>query len=83
MAKNAGVPIIGKQSGGGACIVGAYADANGSTFNTSSPMQMCYYDENDKLVNDDAGVPVDYELAEDSWYDLAKLNTFVKGLKNS
>jgi hypothetical protein len=34
-------------------------------------------------VNDDSGIPVDYALSEDSWYDLEKLNTFVSGLKNA
>lgn len=82
IAHIAGVKMIGKQSGGGACSVGGYADAMGSIYTSSSPLQIGYRDEQGKFVNDDAGVPVDYPLAEDSWYDLVKLNTFVKGLVN-
>jgi hypothetical protein len=83
MAHMAGVKLIGKRSGGGACPVAAFADACGSVYNTSSPVQIGYYDNNGQFVNDDSGIPVDYALSEDSWYDLEKLNTFVSGLKNA
>ena len=82
MAHDAGVKLIGKRSGGGACSVGTYVDGSGSIYNTSSPLQIGYLDEDGNFTHDDDGVPVDYELSEDSWYDLKKLDAFVSGLKN-
>ena len=82
VAKMAGVKIIGMQGGGGACSVTSYTDANGSVYTSSSPLQSGYYDEKGDFVHDDAGVPVDYPLDKDSWYDLTKLNDFVKTLAN-
>ena len=41
-----------------------------------------YHDDEGVLRNNDAGVPVDYELEKGSWYDLTKLNEFVSGLSN-
>lgn len=83
IAHLAGVKIIGKQSGGGACPVATFTDAVGSTYNSSSPMQIGYLDGEMKFVNNDAGVPVDYELDKESWYDMTKLNAFVSGLTNN
>ena len=82
VAHNCGVKIIGAQGGGGACPVGNYSDACGSNYNVSSPMQTLYRDAEGNLVNNDEGVPVDYPLAKDSWYDLVKLNQFVSNLSN-
>lgn len=82
VAHDAGVKIIGKQSGGGACSVTCFADACGSLYNTSSCGQSMYHDDEGVLRNNDAGVPVDYELEKGSWYDLTKLNEFVSGLSN-
>lgn len=82
MAHDAGVKIIGKQSGGGACTVGNYSDACGTSYNVSSTLQTLYRDSEGKLVHNDAGVPVDYPLAKEVWYDLPKLDTFVSSLVN-
>lgn len=69
--------------GGGAYPVTTFTDAVGSIYNSSSPMQTGYLDEEMKFVNNDAGVPIDYELDEDSRYDMTKLNAFVSGLTDS
>ncbi|MBQ2070565.1 MAG: hypothetical protein II467_06525 [Bacilli bacterium] len=82
IAHDAGVKLIGEKGGGGACTVGGFADASGSIYNSSSPAQSCYHDKDDKLINNDDGVPVDYPLDRDSWYDLVKLNEFVSNLSN-
>ena len=81
IAKNSGVKLIGKKSGGGGCSVGVFTDACGSIYNTSSS-QKCQLKVGDKLQGVDSGVDVDYPLESDSWYDLAKLDTFVSGLAN-
>ena len=80
VAKNSGIKIIGKRSGGGACPIGGYSDGSGSTYTTSMPEQICLND-NGTLTHNDAGVPVDYELNSDSWYDLAKLDVFLKRIQ--
>ena len=83
MAKTAGVTIIGQQSGGGACAVKTYSDGCGSIFNTSNQNQIVYKDPDGNYINNDQGIPVDYELTQDNWYDLAKLNAFVNSLVNN
>lgn len=83
MARIAGTKIIGEQSGGGACAVTAYSDGCGSIFNTSNQYQISYKDPNGNYINNDAGIPVDYELGKESWYDLVALNQFVNSVVNN
>ena len=80
MARIAGVKIIGKQSGGGACAVTSYSDGCGSLFNTSNQFQISYQDPNGNYIHNDSGIPVDYELDKESWYDLPALNAFINTL---
>ena len=82
MARTSGVKTIGMNSGGGACSVCYYSDGSGSLYSTSSPLQIGTLDGEGKFVNDDAGISADYTLEKDSWFDLGKLDTFVKGLPN-
>ncbi|MCR5348096.1 MAG: hypothetical protein K6E59_00580 [Bacilli bacterium] len=79
VAKSAGVKIIGKKSGGGACSVGAFSDGCGSVYNISSP-QRTLYKVGDSFAHIDAGVPLDHELDSASWYNLDALNTFLNNL---
>ena len=79
MAKIAGIDIIGVQCGGGACNVAGFTDACGSIYTLSAPQQIGYLDENGNFVNDDAGIPVKYEVPKESWYDLTKLNSAIQG----
>ena len=79
-AKNAGVKIIGKRDFGGGCGMVTYADACGFVFNASEA-RLCLYKDNDgNLVSSDHGVPVDYELDPEYWYDFEKLNAFLASL---
>jgi hypothetical protein len=82
MAKDAGVKIIGEQSGGGVSPVGVYFDALGSTFNISNHMDMLYKKDGVYTQNDD-GIPLDRAFPFDSgnWYDPNAVNTFIKGLQ--
>ena len=77
-AKDLGVKIIGKKSGGGACSVGAFSDGFGSFFNISSA-QINGTMENGSFKHFDGGLPVDHELDPSSWYDLSKLDTAIAG----
>ena len=80
-AKSSNIKIIGKKSGGGACPVGAFSDGSGSLYNFSSP-QVAVLKKDNEYDHTDAGVDVDYELDSSSWYDLAKLDTFLNNLQN-
>ena len=80
ISKELGVSIIGKQGGGGACCVGYFTDAHGSIYAISSPL-IGVQKNGDSYAHTDKGVPVDHELASDSWYDLKKLDAFVNNLK--
>lgn len=62
IAKNNGVKIIGERSGGGVSPVGVFMDALGSNFSLSHYYNMTYKDANGKYVQNDAGIPLDYEF---------------------
>ncbi|MBQ7243008.1 MAG: hypothetical protein IJS52_02250, partial [Bacilli bacterium] len=79
LVKNRGAKVIGMKSGGGAATVGGFTDGLGSFYNLSSPL-VSMIQEGESFHHLDAGVPVDYELAADSWYDLTKLDAFVSKL---
>ena len=79
-AKNAGVKIIGKRDFGGGCGMCRYADACGFVFNTSEAKLCHYKDKGGNLVSSEYGIPVDYELDPEYWYDLEKLNAFIASL---
>ena len=83
LAHIAGVDVIGLRCAGGACNVSGFSDACGSIYTLSAPQQIGYLDENGNFVNDDAGIPVTHELAEEYWYDMVKLNQAVKGFSNN
>ena len=84
MAKDAGVKIIGEKSGGGVSPVGRYMDALGTIFQISNYTNMAYKDANGKYVQNDAGIPLDYEfpLQNGNWYDPDAVQTFVKSHLN-
>ncbi len=62
------IPIVGKQSGGGAANVKSAQTADGAYFKTSFATQMCEFDKNNNYICIDAGVPVDYEIEYDDFY---------------
>ena len=59
LAKEAGIPIMGEKSGGGACAIQEMAMADGFPYQLSSSRDM-QVDSNG--VNIDGGVPVDIDL---------------------
>ena len=77
MAKELGVKIIGKKSGGGACTVGSFSDACGSNYRLSSP-QSIVTKSGTGYAHIDSGVSVDYEVPEASWYNLTSLEAAIK-----
>ena len=79
-AREAGVTIIGKPTAGGAGDPLGYADACGSCHVTTGALKQVYYD-NGKYISADYGVPIDYELDVEYWYDLSELVAFINGIK--
>jgi C-terminal processing protease CtpA/Prc len=81
MLKGTNVKIIGEKSAGGASPVTHFTDGSGLTFQTSGSDIVCYKDGTSyKSVEE--GVPVDYEIPENIWYDLEKLGAKLNTLKN-
>ena len=83
LAKNAGAKIIGERSGGGVSPVGVYLDALGTAINISDHYNMLYKDADGKYIQNDSGIPVDYEfpLENGNWYDPNAINSFINSLK--
>lgn len=81
IAKETGsAKIIGEQSGGGACVVYYSATPDGKTYRISSNSRDGR-PENPVQHRDD-GIPVDYELSREYFYNDSYLNTFVNSLSN-
>ena len=72
--------IIGQNGGGGACVVYYSATPDGKTFRISGNMRES--GSNGYSSHFDDGVPVDYELPLTSFYDDAKLVTFINNLSD-
>ena len=82
--KNAGAKIIGERSGGGVSPVGVFMDALGSNMTLSHYYNMSYKDASGKYVQNDAGIPLDYEfpLQNGNWYDPNAIQTFINTIRN-
>ena len=73
--------IIGKTSGGGACIVGNAVTADGTTFCISSTSQMSTV-KNGTYYSVDQGVEPDISLTKmESFYDRQALTALINGTK--
>lgn len=84
IAKDNGIKVIGEKSGGGVSPVGVFLDALGSKISLSHYYNMSYKDANGKYVQNDAGIPLDYEfpLQNGNWYDPNAIQTFIKSVQN-
>ena len=84
IAKDNGVKIIGERSGGGVSPVGVFMDALGSNISLSHYYNMTYKDANGKYVQNDSGIPLDYEfpLENGNWYNPDAVQTFIKSIQN-
>lgn len=70
--------IIGQQSGGGACVVYYTATPDGKPYRISSNMRDGQPEDSTK--HRDAGIPVDYEIDPQYFYDDNYLDNFVTSL---
>lgn len=70
-AQFGGIKTIGQRSGGGSCCVLPFVTSDGYAFDISSAFEMGMSQESDPSV--DSGLTPDIEIAEESFYDIAKL----------
>ena len=82
MLKGTNVKIIGEKSAGGAAPVTYFTTGSGLSYQTSGSDIIVYKDNNNSYVSIENGVPVDYEINEDIWYDLPALNDKLNSLIN-
>lgn len=74
------VPLIGQESGGGACLIWALSTADGSTMQISGPIR-ANMTGNGSYYDIDRGIEPDYYLAApDQFYDREALSDYLKGL---
>lgn len=80
MLKGTNVKIIGQKGAGGTSPVFRLNDACGSVFNVSGIFNIVYKSGNEYLSNE-AGIPVDIEIAEADFYNFEKVATTIKNNK--
>lgn len=75
------VTLLGRTSGGGACVVQPVSTAWGTSFRISGPQRLCYM-KNGSYYDIDRGAEPDYYIADpDTHFDRAALNAIIDGLK--
>ena len=80
LAKNTGMAkLLGEKSSGGSCAIANHVDSSGLTYTISSVFDM-QLKKGDAYVTNDDGVDIDYQLPFDNWYELDKLDAFLKTL---
>ena len=62
-----GIPVVGKQSGGGGGVVKNVHTSDGALFQTSAAIEMCEIKDG-QIVTIDSGVPVDLEIDYENFY---------------
>lgn len=71
---NNAAKIIGKRSAGGASGVDYFTTPSGFELRCSSCMTEAFKLEDGTYIENDAGIPVDYEISEELWYNREALN---------
>ena len=74
---NKAAKIIGKQSAGGASGVDYFTTPCGFDLRCSSPMTEAFELEDGVFIENDKGIPVDYEISEEYWYNRTQLNALL------
>ena len=73
--------IIGQRSGGGGSIVDQVVTVSGFEFNSSSLISFPAKDETGNYIENDAGIPVDYPIEINSFYNRTLINSTLDQLK--
>lgn len=75
------VTLLGKTSGGGACVVQFLSSAWGTNFRISGPQRLCYM-KNGSYYDIDQGARPDHSIEDPNfYYDRANLVTYINNLK--
>ena len=74
--------IIGQKSGGGGSIVDQVYTASGYGYNSSSPLTFFTVDDEGVPVENDGGIPVDYEIPVSQFYNRTLLNSTLDKIQN-
>lgn len=75
------VTLLGRTSGGGACVVQPISSAWGTCFRISGPMRLCRA-KNGSYYDIDQGAEPDYTISDPAaYYDRTALVSFINGLK--
>ena len=75
------VTLLGRASGGGACVVLPLCTADGSSFWLSGPMQLAFL-KNGAFYDIDRGAEPDFPLMQPaSFYDREALTEFINGIR--
>ena len=73
--------LIGEKSGGGTCPVGKFSDAYGMLANNSSNHQLGTWDSvNNRFVNNEVGIEVDYAFSRVYFYNDAQIVSFIHNI---
>lgn len=75
------VALLGRTSGGGACVVQPISSAWGTSFRISGPQRLCYM-KNGSFYDVDKGAEPDYTISNPAdYYNRTALAAYISGLK--
>ncbi len=80
---NKAAKIIGKRSAGGASGVDYFTTPCGFDLRCSSCMTEAFELEDGSFIENDKGIPVDFEIDEEYWYNRTLLNNKLDEIENS
>ena len=80
---NNAAKIIGKRSAGGASSVDYFTTPCGFDLRCSSCMTEAFELEDGSFIENDKGIPVDYEIDEEYWFNRTLLNSKLDEIENS
>ena len=79
---NNAAKIIGKRSAGGASSVDYFTTPSGFNLRCSSCLTEAFELEDGSFIENDKGIPVDFEISEEYWYNRNLLNSLLDTLGN-
>ncbi len=80
---NKAAKIIGKRSAGGASGVDYFTSPSGFDLRCSSCMTEAFELEDGTFIENDKGIPVDFEIDEEYWYNRTLLNSKLDEIENN
>ena len=75
--------IIGRKSGGGGLVVDQALTVSGFAYRSSSTLSFATKDEQGNVIENDAGIPVDYGIPFATFYNRTALNAELDKIKKN